>query len=56
MEYNSLYKERKSKEQQGNKKERQKKNCMDAYNDGGNYRNGLQGMRGRGVRNDCDTG
>ena len=55
MEYNSLYKG-KSKEQQGNKKERQKKNCVYAYNDGGNHRNGVQGMRGLGVRNDCDTG
>ena len=55
MEYNNLYKE-KSKEQQGDKKERQKRNCVYACNDGGNHRNGLQSMRGRGVRNDCDTG
>ena len=56
MEYNSLYKERKSKEQQGDRKERQKRNCVYAYNDGGNHRNGVQGMRGREERNDCDTG
>ena len=37
MEYNSLYNE-KSKEVR-NKKERQKNNCMYAYNDGGNQRN-----------------
>ena len=51
-----MYKERKGKEQRGNKKERQKKHCVYAYNDGGNHGNGVQGMRGRGVRNDCDTG
>ena len=28
---------------------------MYAYNDGGNHGNGVQGMRGLGVRNDCDS-
>ena len=55
MEYSGQYNE-KSKEQQGDKKERQKKNCAYANNDGGNHRNGPQGMRGRGARNDSVTG
>jgi hypothetical protein len=60
MEYNNLYKETKSKKVQGTggKKEKAEKElrCVYAYNDGGNGRNRVQGMRGRGVRNDCDTG
>jgi hypothetical protein len=56
MEYNSLYKETKSKKVQGTggKKEKAEKElrCVYAYNDGGKGRNRVQGMRGRGVRND----
>ena len=50
MEYNSLYKERKSKEQQEKKKELM---CVYAYNDGGNVRKRVQGMRGVGAESVC---
>ena len=32
------------------------KELRNAYNDGGNHENGVQGMRGLGMRNDCHTG
>ena len=54
MEYNILYKERKSKEQQEKKKKKELM-CVYAYNDSGNDRKREQGMRGVGVRNHCDV-
>ena len=49
----TVYKERKRKEQQGRKEVAEKDlTCVYAYNDGDNHRNRVQGMRGRGVRND----
>ena len=49
----TVYRERKSKEQQGKKEVAEKElTSVYVYNDGDNHRNGAQGMRGRGVRND----
>ena len=52
-----VYKERKSKEQQGKKEVAEKElTSVYAYNDGDNHRNRVQGMRVVGCGMACDKG